>query len=36
MKILVNLERDETAMILAECPAIPGRVSQGTPEQEVL
>ncbi len=36
MKILVNLDRDETGMIVAECPAIPGCVSQGTTEQEAL
>ena len=36
MKILVNLERDESGMIVAECPAIPGCVSQGTTEQEAL
>ena len=36
MKVLVNLERDETGMIVAECPAIPGCVSQGTTEQEAL
>ncbi len=36
MKILVNLERDETGMIVAECPAIPGCVSQGATEQEAL
>ena len=36
MKFLVNLERDETSMIVAECPAIPGCVSQGASEQEAL
>jgi len=34
MKFLVNLDRDET--IVAECPAIPGCVSQGRMEQETL
>ena len=29
MKMIVTLERDETGMIVAECPAIPGCVSQG-------
>ena len=32
----VTLERDETGMIVAECPAIPGCVSQGRTEQEAL
>ncbi len=36
MKFIVNLERDETGMIVAECPAIPGCVSQGTTEAEAL
>lgn len=36
MKFVVNLERDETGMIVAECPAIPGCVSQGRTEQEAL
>ena len=36
MKFLVNLDRDETGMIVAECPAIPGCVSQGKTEQEVM
>ena len=36
MKFIVNLERDETGMIVAECPAIPGCVSQGHPEDEAL
>ena len=36
MKFLVNLERDETGMMVAECPAIPGCVSQGRTEQEAL
>jgi len=36
MKLLVSLDRDETGMIVAECPAIPGRVSQGQPEDEAL
>jgi hypothetical protein len=29
MKLLVTLERDETGMLIAECPAIPGCVSSG-------
>lgn len=36
MKMLVTLERDETGMIVAECPAIPGCVSQGKTEEEAL
>ncbi len=36
MKLLVTLERDETGMIVAECPAIPGCVSQGGTETEAL
>jgi hypothetical protein len=31
-KFLVTLEPDETGMIVAECPAIPGCVSQGETE----
>ena len=30
------LERDETGMIVTECPAIPGCVSQGKTEAEAL
>ena len=36
MKLLVTLERDETGMIVAECPSIPGCVSQGRSEDEAL
>lgn len=36
MKFIVNLDRDETGMIVAECPAIPGCVSQGKTETEAL
>ena len=36
MKLLVNLERDETGMIVAQCPAVPGCISQGKTEQEAL
>ena len=36
MKVIVTLERDETGMIVAECPAIPGCVSQGRTEDEAL
>ena len=36
MKLLVTLDRDETGMIVAECPAIPGCVSQGATEAEAM
>jgi predicted RNase H-like HicB family nuclease len=36
MKLLITLERDETGMIVAECPAIPGCVSQGHTEEEAI
>lgn len=36
MKLPVVLERDETGMIVATCPAIPGCVSQGATEPEAL
>ena len=36
MKLLVTLDRDETGMIVAECPAIPGCVSQGRDEAEAM
>ena len=36
MKLPVTLERDETGMVVAECPAIPGCVSQGLTEEEAL
>ena len=36
MKLPVTLERDETGMIVAECPAIPGCVSQGQTEEEAI
>jgi predicted RNase H-like HicB family nuclease len=32
MKLLITLERDETGMIVAECPSLPGCVSQGSTE----
>jgi predicted RNase H-like HicB family nuclease len=34
MKLLVTLTRDETGMVVAECPSIPGCVSQGKSEEE--
>lgn len=36
MKLLVTIESDETGMLVAECPAIPGCVSQGRTETEAL
>jgi len=36
MKLIVTLERDETGMLVVECPAIPGCVSQGKTEEEAL
>jgi predicted RNase H-like HicB family nuclease len=36
MKFIVSLDRDETGMIVAECPAIPGCISQGRTEAEAL
>ena len=36
MRLLVTLEPDESGMIVAECPAIPGCVSQGRNEAEAL
>ena len=34
MKFLVSIYRDEDGMHIAECPAIPGCVSQGRTESE--
>ena len=36
MKFPVTLERDESGMVVAECPAIPGCVSQGRTDDEAL
>jgi len=36
MKLLVTIERDEDGMFVAECPAIPGCLSQGKTRQEAL
>ncbi len=36
MKLIVTLERDETGMVVAECPAIPGCVSQGKNDDEAV
>jgi predicted RNase H-like HicB family nuclease len=36
MKLFVTLERDESGAVVAECPAVPGCVSQGSTEEEAL
>ena len=36
MKFTVTLHRDEDAVWIAECPTIPGCVSQGNTEAEAL
>jgi predicted RNase H-like HicB family nuclease len=36
MKLIITLERDETGMIVVECPAIPGCISQGKTEEEAI
>jgi predicted RNase H-like HicB family nuclease len=36
MKFLVTLERDEQGWIVAECPALPGCVTQGRTVDEAL
>ena len=36
MKLTVTVERDETGVLVVECPAIPGCVSQGRTEAEAL
>jgi predicted RNase H-like HicB family nuclease len=35
MKFLITIFRDEDGFFIAECPSIPGCVSQGKTEQEV-
>ena len=34
MKFIVTITRDEDGMFIAECPSIPGCVSQGKTEDE--
>ena len=34
MKFIITITRDEDGMYIAECPSIPGCVSQGKTEQE--
>ena len=35
MKFTITISQDEDGMYIAECPSIPGCVSQGATEQEV-
>jgi len=34
MKFLITMHRDEDGMVIVDCPAIPGCVSQGRTEEE--
>lgn len=34
MKLLITIYQDEDGMFIAECPSIPGCVSQGQTEEE--
>ena len=36
MKLIVALDRDEDGVWIAECPSIPGCVSQGSTKEEAL
>ena len=36
MKLLVTLFQDEDGVFVAECPSIPGCVSQGKSEEEAI
>ncbi len=36
MKLLVTIFQDEDGVFVAECPAIPGCVSQGRTEEEAM
>ena len=36
MKFVVILDRDEDGVVVAECPSIPGCLSQGKTEREAL
>ncbi len=36
MKLIVSLDRDEDGVWIAECPSIPGCVSQGTTREDAL
>lgn len=34
MKFIITIFRDEDGMVIAECPSVPGCVSQGKTEKE--
>ncbi len=36
MKLIVSLDQDEDGVWIAECPAIPGCVSQGSTREDAL
>ena len=36
MKLVVTIERDETGMLVVECPSTPGCISQGRTEDEAM
>jgi len=36
MQFIVTLQRDESGMIVVECPSIPGCLSQGESEEAAL
>jgi predicted RNase H-like HicB family nuclease len=36
MKLLVTLEPDESGVLVAGCPSIPGCISQGRTEAEAI
>jgi predicted RNase H-like HicB family nuclease len=36
MKFLVTLDRDEAGFIVADCPSLPGCLSQGRTEAEAI
>ena len=36
MKFVITMFRDEDGMVIAECPAIPGCISQGKSEKEAM
>jgi len=36
MKFIVTIDRDEDGMFIAECPSIPGCISQGKTEREAI
>ncbi|MCK4248197.1 MAG: type II toxin-antitoxin system HicB family antitoxin [Candidatus Omnitrophica bacterium] len=36
MKLTITMDRDEDGMLVVECPAIPGCVSQGKTEYEAV